>query len=75
MSREPAGKAVLDGVRRLIGLLLIVAVTVPVFGLLDVSHTGLTGRLMVSSASEHWRWTWTGLVAALTAGQAAGGED
>jgi hypothetical protein len=55
-------------VRRLIGLLLIVAVTVPVFGLLDVAHTGLTGRLMVGSASEHWRWTWIGLLAALVAG-------
>jgi hypothetical protein len=60
-----------EGLRRLVGLILIVMVTVPVFGLLDVPHTGLTGRLMVSSAWEHWRLTWLGLLAALAAGAIA----
>lgn len=68
MRRQPAGAAVADGLRRLAGLVLLLAVVVPLFRVLDVPHTGVTGRLMAGTAEQQWRQGWTFLGGALAAG-------
>ncbi len=68
MNRQPAKAAVADGLRRLVGLVLIVAVTIPVFRILDAPHTGVTGRLMAGTGEQQWRLGWINLAVALGAG-------
>jgi hypothetical protein len=64
--------AVADGLRRLAGLVLITAVAVPVFRILDAPHTGVTGRLMAGTGEQQWRLGWVALAAALGAGLVLG---
>jgi hypothetical protein len=64
--------AVADGLRRLAGLVLVLAVVVPVFRIVDAPHTGVTGRLMAGSAEQQWRMGWVYLGVALAAGLVLG---